>query len=162
MTIKQRTVTCLWFDTQGEAAATFYVSLFPNSRITTVSRYGKGSPLPEGTALVVNFELDGIAYMALNGGPVFQLSEAASIVAYCGDQSEIDRLWTALTADGGRESRCGWLRDRFGLSWQIVPARLAEMMSDPDPARKGRVFARLMSMGKIDLPGLEAAFTGEA
>ena len=160
MTTRKRVSTCLWFDRQAEEAVTFYTSLLPNSRITALSRYGEGAPLPAGTALTVLFELDGTEYMALNGGPVFTLSEAVSIVVSCEDQAEIDRLWSALTADGGRESRCGWLKDRFGLSWQIVPKRLGEMMSSDNNAGKGRIFAAFMKMSKLDIAELEAAFNG--
>jgi len=156
----QRVSTCLWFDRQAEDAANFYVSLLPNSRITGLSRYGEGAPLPAGTALTVTFELDGTEYMALNGGPVFALSEAVSLIVSCETQAEVDRLWNALVADGGKESRCGWLKDRFGLSWQIIPARLREMMSSGEGTRKGRAFAELMKMGKIDVARLEAAWTG--
>jgi predicted 3-demethylubiquinone-9 3-methyltransferase (glyoxalase superfamily) len=156
----QAITTCLWFDRDGENAAKFYVSLFANSRIKAVSRYGKGAPLPEGTALMTVFELDGVEIMALNGGPVFKLSEAASLVVRCDTQAEIDRLWAALTADGGKESRCGWLKDRFGLSWQIVPSRLDELMSSGDAAAKQRVFAAVMGMVKFDIARLEAAAEG--
>ena len=160
MTTRKRVSTCLWFDRQAEEAVTFYTSLLPNSRITSLSRYGEGAPLPAGTALTVNFELDGTEYMALNGGPVFTLNEAVSIVVSCDDQAEIDRLWSALTSDGGRESRCGWLKDRFGLSWQIVPKRLGELMSSDNSAGKGRVFGAFMKMSKFDIAALEAAFNG--
>ncbi len=151
----QRVTTCLWFDDQAEQAATFYTSLFDDSGITAVSRQ------PDGRALMVEFELDGVAFQGLNGGPVFQLSEACSLSVACDTQAEIDRLWTALVADGGVESQCGWLKDRFGLSWQIVPTTLGAMMTDPDPARVGRVAAAFMSMKKFDLAALEAAFHGE-
>lgn len=156
----QKVSTCFWFDTQGEDAAKFYVSLLPNSRITGVSRYGKGAPLPEGTALTVTFELAGTEFMALNGGPHFQLSEAASLMVQCDDQAEIDRLWSALLAGGGKEHRCGWLKDRFGMSWQIVPAKLRLLMQGGDAERKGRVMAALLQMAKLDLPALEAAYDG--
>ena len=149
---RQRVTTCLWFDDQAEAAATFYTSLFDDSRITAVSRQ------PDGRALMVVFELGGVEFQGLNGGPVFQLSEACSLSVICDTQSEIDRLWTALVADGGEESQCGWLKDRFGLSWQIVPSTLGAMMTDPDPDRVGRVAAAFMSMKKFDLAALEAAF----
>lgn len=150
----QKVTTCLWFDDQAEEAATFYSSLLDDSRITAVSRQ------PDGQALMVEFELAGVAYQALNGGPVFKLSEACSLSVACDTQAEIDRLWTALTAGGGEESQCGWLKDRFGLSWQIVPTTLGAMMTDPDPERVGRVVAAFMSMKKFDLSALEAAFRG--
>lgn len=156
----QKVSTCFWFDKQAEEAASFYVSLLPNSRITSVSRYGKGAPMPEGTALMVTFELSGTGFMALNGGPHFQLSEAASLVVQCDDQAEIDRLWDALLPDGGKEQQCGWLKDRYGLSWQIVPARLRAMMNEGDAERTARVMGALMQMVKLDLPALEAAYRG--
>jgi predicted 3-demethylubiquinone-9 3-methyltransferase (glyoxalase superfamily) len=152
--------TCLWFDRNGEEAANFYVSLIPNSRITGLSRYGEGAPMPAGTALIVTFELDGAQYMALNGGSTFQQSEAVSLMVYCDDQAEVDRLWSALTADGGKESACGWLKDRFGVSWQITPRRLMEMMTSSDEVRKARAFAEMMTMRKLDIARLEAAWAG--
>ena len=151
----QRVKTCLWFDTQAEEAAIFYTSLFGDSQITAVSRQ------PDGQALMVEFELSGVAYQALNGGPVFQLSEACSLSVACDTQAEIDRLWSTLIAGGGEESQCGWLKDRFGLSWQIVPSGLGTMMTDPDPERVGRVAAAFMAMKKFDLAVLEAAYRGE-
>jgi len=156
VTIKQRVSTCLWYDREGELAANFYVSLFPNSKIIGVMRYGDGAPLPAGTAMLTRFELDGAEFAALNGGPHFKLTEAASLVALCEDQREIDRLWEALTADGGAESQCGWLKDRFGLSWQIIPAGIDKMMSDP--AKGARVFEAIMPMKKINIAALNAAF----
>jgi predicted 3-demethylubiquinone-9 3-methyltransferase (glyoxalase superfamily) len=160
MSSVQKVSTCFWFDKQGEDAAKFYVSLLPNSRITAVSRYGKGSPLPEGTALTVTFELAGTEFMALNGGPHFKLTEAASLVVQCESQAEIDRLWSALLAGGGKEQQCGWLKDRYGMSWQIVPAKLRTLMQDGDAAQSGRVMAAVMQMVKLDLPTLEAAYEG--
>jgi predicted 3-demethylubiquinone-9 3-methyltransferase (glyoxalase superfamily) len=156
----QKVSTCLWFDTEAEEAAQLYVSLLPKSRITAVSRYGKGAHMPEGTVLTVTFELAGTEFMALNGGPHFKFSEATSLVIRCDSQAEIDRLWSALLADGGKEQQCGWLKDRYGLPWQIVPSRLADMMQDADPERSSRVMAALMQMVKLDLPQLEAAYAG--
>jgi predicted 3-demethylubiquinone-9 3-methyltransferase (glyoxalase superfamily) len=153
-------VTCLWFDRDGEEAANFYVSLIPNSRITGLSRYGEGSPIPAGTALIVTFELAGTPYMILNGGPMYQLSEAASLMVYCEDQAEVDRLWSALTADGGKEVQCGWLKDKFGVFWQIVPTRLMEMMTSSDEVRKARAFTEMTKMVKLDIAKLEAAWNG--
>ncbi|MFZ5616862.1 MAG: VOC family protein [Pseudomonadota bacterium] len=155
MTVKRRVSTCLWFNDEGEEAANFYVSLFPNSRVVSVTRYGEGAPMPKDLAMLTRFELDGVQFAALNGGPHFKLTEAASLVALCDTQQEIDRLWTALTAKGGAESRCGWLKDRFGLSWQIIPSFLDEVMADP--ARAGRVMAAVMPMKKIDIATLKAA-----
>jgi len=151
----QKVTTCLWFDTQAEDAAKLYTSLFDDSRISAVSRQ------PDGQALMVEFELAGITYQALNGGPVYQLSEACSLSVACDTQAEIDHFWSALLAGGGEESQCGWLKDRFGLSWQIVPSALGTMMTDPDPERVGRVVAAFMSMKKFDLAALEAAYRGE-
>ena len=155
-----KVLTCLWFDQNGEDAAKFYVSLLPGSKIGHVSRYGKNGRMPEGLAMVVRFDLAGTQYMALNGGPMFKQSEATSIVLQCEDQAEIDRLWSALTADGGKESMCGWLKDRFGVSWQIVPARMGEWMGGSDPAVAGRVGAAFMGMRKLDIAALEKAARG--
>lgn len=158
MTIKQRVSTCLWYDSEGEEAANFYVSLFPNSRIVGVMRYGEGAPMPKGTAMLTRFELDGAEFAALNGGPHFKLTEAASLVALCENQDEIDRLWTRLTANGGAESQCGWLKDRFGLSWQIIPEGIDKMLSDP--VKGQRVFAAIMPMKRIVIAKLQAAYNG--
>ena len=152
--------TCLWFDRQAEEAAGFYTSLVPDSRITGVSRYGKGGPMPEGTALIVTFELAGTPYMALNGGPHFTFTEAVSIVVTCDTQVEIDRLWRALTADGGAESQCFWLKDRYGLSWQIVPSQIQRWMSSEDKLAAARVMSVIMASVKPDIARLEAAFNG--
>lgn len=160
MAIAQRISTCLWFNDKGEEAASFYVSLLPNSRIVHVSRYGPGQPLPEGTAMLTRFELEGVSFAALNGGPMFPLSEAVSLVVTCDTQAEIDRLWNALIADGGAESMCGWCKDRFGLSWQIIPSQLDAWMSSGDGEGIGRMFGTLMQMRKIDLAALDAAFRG--
>jgi predicted 3-demethylubiquinone-9 3-methyltransferase (glyoxalase superfamily) len=121
----------LWFDTEGLEAAEFYVSVFPNSKITDVTYYGEAGPGPAGTVLTVDFVLDGQEYTAINGGPQFTFDEAISLLVHCADQDEVDYYWNALTADGGEESQCGWLKDKFGLSWQIVPARLMELLQDP-------------------------------
>jgi predicted 3-demethylubiquinone-9 3-methyltransferase (glyoxalase superfamily) len=156
----QRISTCLWFDNKGEEAAKFYVSLFPNSRVVHVNRYGPGQPLPEGTAMLTRFELDGVSFAALNGGPMFALSEAVSLVVTCDDQAEIDRLWTGLIANGGAASMCGWCKDRFGLSWQIIPSQMAEWMASKDSAAMGRLWSVLMQMKKLNLAALDAAFRG--
>ncbi|MEZ5921319.1 MAG: VOC family protein [Parvularculaceae bacterium] len=160
MSIKQRLSTCLWFDCDAEEAVTFYVSLFPNSRILSISRYSAGGRMEEGLAMLVRFELDGVEYAALNGGPMFKHSEAASIVALCEDQAELDRVWNALIADGGAESMCGWCKDRFGLSWQVLPAMLGDMMGRPASPGKARAWEGLMSMRKIDISALEKAYAG--
>ena len=151
-----RTYPCLWFDTRAEEAAEFYTSVFPNSRITTVTRYPAGSGEREGTVLTVEFELDGARYLALNGGPEFTFDEAISITIDVKDQDELDRYWDALTADGGQESMCGWLKDKFGLSWQVVPANWDEI-ANGDPERAAKVFAAMMGMKKLDIAALEAA-----
>ncbi|HLQ11842.1 MAG TPA: VOC family protein [Steroidobacteraceae bacterium] len=151
--------TCFWFDTQAEEAARFYVSLFADARVTEISRYGPGQPMPDGLALAVNLEIEGARFMLLNGGPVFRQSEAASICVSCDTQAEIDRLWSALTAGGGKESMCGWLKDRYGVSWQITPAILGPLMSG-DPARAARVMGAFMQMRKFDIAALQAAARG--
>lgn len=155
----QNITPCLWFDDQGEDAANFYVSIFERSRILEVSRYGEGAPVPAGTAMVVEFELDGLRLQALNGGPAFDFTEAISLSIAAPTQADIDRLWDALTADGGEPGRCGWLKDKYGLSWQVVPPRLSELLSDPDPAKAGAVMKAMLPMGKLDLAALEAAYT---
>jgi predicted 3-demethylubiquinone-9 3-methyltransferase (glyoxalase superfamily) len=153
-------VTCLWFDDQGEEAATFYTSVFPNSAITEVTRYGAGAPAQEGSVMTVSFSLDGQEYVALNGGPQFTFTEAISLQVHCSSQEEVDRYWTALTADGGEEGPCGWLKDRYGLSWQIVPTALLELNADPDRGRADRAFAAMMSMKKLDIAELLRAADG--
>ena len=147
---------CLWFDTQGEDAARFYTSLFPNSRILEISHYGDANPSRAGQVMVVRFELDGQTFMALNGGPQYTFGEAVSFTIDCADQAEVDRYWEALT-DRGEEGPCGWLKDRFGLSWQVVPTRLVELLGDPDADRAQRVMRAMMSMRKIVIADLEAA-----
>jgi predicted 3-demethylubiquinone-9 3-methyltransferase (glyoxalase superfamily) len=153
------TYPCLWFDTQAQEAAEFYTSLFPNSRIGTITKYPKGSGDREGQVLTVAFELDGDRYLALNGGTEFTFTEAISITIDVADQAELDRYWDALTADGGEEGPCGWLKDKFGLSWQVVPANWAQVAGG-EPDRAARVFAALMKMKRIDIAALEAAAEG--
>ncbi|MGJ8562628.1 MAG: VOC family protein [Alphaproteobacteria bacterium] len=148
--------TCLWFDKDGEEAAKFYVSLLPNSHIENSVR-----PAPDGPALVVEFSLSGAPYMVLNGGPMFTPSEAASISVLTDDQAETDHFWEALTTEGGAENHCGWLKDKYGISWQIVPEILPRLLSDPDRAAAGRVQQAMMQMGKLNIAELEAAFRGE-
>ncbi len=150
---------CLWFDDQAEAAAQFYCSVFTDAAVGTISRYGEGAQLPAGTALMVNFTIGGRPFMALNGGPHFTFTEAVSFVIECKDQPEIDRYWSAL-GEGGREQQCGWLKDRYGLSWQIVPRQIAAWMTDPDPVRVSQVMQALMQMIKIDIAALENAYVG--
>jgi predicted 3-demethylubiquinone-9 3-methyltransferase (glyoxalase superfamily) len=149
----------LWFDTQGEEAAEFYVSVFPNSKITAVNHYGEAGPREAGTVLTVDFVLDGQEYTAINGGPQFTFDEAISLLVHCADQDEVDYYWDKLT-DGGEESQCGWLKDRFGLSWQIVPAGMEEILGDPDPARSQRAMKAMFGMKKLDVAALRAAADG--
>jgi predicted 3-demethylubiquinone-9 3-methyltransferase (glyoxalase superfamily) len=154
-----KSVPCLWFDTEGEAAAEFYTSVFPNSEILNVSRYGPGGMRPEGLAMTVTFTVDGQEYMALNGGPEFTFSEAISFMIPCETQDEADRYWYALT-EGGQESQCGWLKDRFGVSWQIVPTGMFALLSDPDPERAARAMTAMLSMQRIDLAVMASAADG--
>lgn len=154
----QKITPYLWFDNQAEEAATFYTSVFPNSEITNVSRYGDAGPGPEGTAMIVNFHLDGQDFIALNGGPQFKFAEAISLYVDCKDQAEVDDLWQRLTADGGEESQCGWLKDKYGLSWQIIPSVLGELMGDPDPEKAVRVTQAMLAMQKIDIQELKDAY----
>lgn len=153
----QKITSCLWFDTQAEDAAKFYTSIFPNSKIGKTSRYGEGGPGPAGSVMTIEFELDGQKFLGLNGGPIFTFTEAISFIVSCETQDEIDRYWTRLTADGGAPVQCGWLKDKFGLSWQIVPTVLAELVGSGDGARAGRVMGALMKMVKLDIAGLKAA-----
>jgi predicted 3-demethylubiquinone-9 3-methyltransferase (glyoxalase superfamily) len=150
---------CLWFNGQAEDAARFYVSVL-GGELGDISRYGDGAPFPAGTALVVEFTLRGVAFQALNGGPMYALSPAMSLSVTCQDQPELDRTWDALLADGGQESRCGWLTDRFGLSWQIVPEGMAELFAGPDAAGAARAMAAMMGMVKLDIAALEQAYRG--
>jgi predicted 3-demethylubiquinone-9 3-methyltransferase (glyoxalase superfamily) len=149
---------CLWFDTEGEEAAHFYTSVFPNSRIVEVSHYGSAGPRPEGTVMTVSFELDGQPFVALNGGPDFTFSEAISFQVDCESQEEVDAYWSTLS-EGGEEGPCGWLKDKFGLSWQIVPTVLPELLSDPDREKSQRVMQAMLSMKKIEIDELERAAT---
>ena len=149
----------LWFDTQAEQAANFYVSIFPNSKITRVVRRSKGVPGPEGEVLVVDFEIDGQKVSAMNGGTHYTLSAAFSFVDHCKDQAEVDHYWETLS-QGGQTNMCGWTTDRFGLSWQVTPDALLEMISDPDKAKVQRVMAAMMQMTKLDIAKLREAFAG--
>jgi predicted 3-demethylubiquinone-9 3-methyltransferase (glyoxalase superfamily) len=151
-------IPCLWFDGQAEEAARFYVSVFPNSRVLSVNPAPEGTPDGSaGDALTVEFELDGVRFTGLNGGPHFHFSEAISFQIDTADQAETDRYWDALLADGGEESVCGWLKDRFGLSWQVVPRRLQELMTDADPGRSSRAMKAMLQMRRIDIAAIEAA-----
>jgi predicted 3-demethylubiquinone-9 3-methyltransferase (glyoxalase superfamily) len=146
----------LWFDTQAEEAAEFYTSVFPNSKITDVSRYGPAGPRKEGMVMTVEFELDGQRFIALNGGSDFSFNEAVSFMIDCRDQDEVDTYWNTLS-DGGEEGPCGWLKDRYGLSWQVVPTRMFELLGDPDREKANRAMAAMLKMGKIEIAGLEEA-----
>lgn len=150
----------LWFDGQAEQAANHYVALFPGSKIGKIARYGEAGPATPGSVMVVEFELNGQPFAALNGGPAFSFTEAVSFVIECQDQAEVDRYWDGLLAGGGKPVQCGWLKDRFGLSWQVVPLALREMMADPDPAKVERVTEQMLKMVKLDLAPLRAAFDG--
>lgn len=158
--MKARISPCLWFDRQAEDAAKFYCSIFPNSKIKTVSHYGDNMQLPKGTVLAVMFELDGQPVMGLNGGPLFTFSEAISLVVYCDSQKEIDHYWSKLSGSGGQEVQCGWLKDKFGLSWQIVPRALDRMLDGTDPARTQRVMDVVMKAVKLDVAAMEKAYAG--
>jgi predicted 3-demethylubiquinone-9 3-methyltransferase (glyoxalase superfamily) len=149
--------TFLTYNTQAEEAARLYVSLFPNSRIVEVNRYGEGGPMPAGTAMTVSFQLDGQDYVAMNGGPSFSFAEGFSLYVRCQTQAEVDELWDGLTAGGGEPGRCGWLRDRFGVSWQVIPEALPRLLTDPDPATAGSVLQAMLKMSKIDVAELERA-----
>ena len=146
----------LWFDTQAEEAAHYYTSVFPNSRVTGTVRYGEAGPGPAGTVATVEFELDGQQMVALNGGPQFRFNEAVSFQISCESQEEVDRYWTAL-GDGGEEGPCGWLTDRYGLSWQVTPTRLTELLADPDPDVADRAMRAMLTMKKIDIAAIEEA-----
>jgi len=164
-TMSQKITPFLWFDDQAEEAANLYVDLFKarpgtpagQSKVTDVARYGEAGPGEPGKAMTVSFELDGQEFTGLNGGPEFGFTEAVSFLVHCGSQEEVDYFWDALTADGGEESQCGWLKDRYGLSWQIVPDRLMELLGDPDPGRAQRAMQAMLQMRKIDIATLERA-----
>ncbi|MFN8663858.1 MAG: VOC family protein [Thermomicrobiales bacterium] len=153
--MRQKITPFLWFVDNAEEAANYYVSVFPNSKVSDIARMGEGGP-----ALTVAFSLDGQDFVGLNGGPVHAFTEAVSFVIDCETQADVDRYWETLTADGGQPGDCGWLKDRFGLSWQVVPRRLPELLTDPDPARAQRAMQAMMQMHKIDIAALEAAANG--
>jgi predicted 3-demethylubiquinone-9 3-methyltransferase (glyoxalase superfamily) len=147
----------LWFDTQAEEAANFYTSIFKNSKIVKITRYGEGAPGPKGSVMTVAFTLDGQEFTALNGGPLFKFTEAISFIVNCNRQEEVDSYWAKLL-EGGEESRCGWLKDKYGLSWQIIPTILGKMLSDPNPQKAKRVMEAMLAMKKIDIAGLKKAY----
>ncbi len=152
----QKVTPWLWFDTEAEEAARFYTSVFPRSHLGEITRYGSAGPRPEGTVMTVSFELDGQPFVALNGGPEFAFTEAVSFQVACDDQEEVDRFWSAL-GERGEPGPCGWLKDRFGLSWQIVPTRLYELVGNPDREISQRVMEAMLGMGKLEIAGLERA-----
>ena len=160
----QKIIPCLWFDNQAEEAANFYTSIFKNSKIGNISRYGKeGYEIhgrEEGTVMTIEFEIDGQKFTALNGGPVFKFNEAISFVVNCANQEEIDYYWEKLTASGGQESVCGWLKDKYGLSWQIVPEIMSELVGDPTSEKSQRAMKAMLQMKKIDIEGLMEAYEG--
>jgi predicted 3-demethylubiquinone-9 3-methyltransferase (glyoxalase superfamily) len=156
----QKITPYLWFDTEGEEAARFYTSLFKNSSVIDVSYYGDAGPRPAGMAMTVTFEIDGQRFVALNGGPDFTFNEAVSFQVSCESQEEVDYLWESLT-DGGQPGPCGWLKDRYGLSWQIVPTALEQLLNDPDPQRAQRAMKAMLGMSKLDIGELERAAAGE-
>ncbi|MBL8643979.1 MAG: VOC family protein [Rhodospirillaceae bacterium] len=157
----QKITPFLWFDNKAEEAANFYAATFPNSKITHVMRYGEGAPLPAGTVLTITVSINGLDFVCLNGGPHYTFSPATSFMAPCDTQAEVDHLWDALSA-GGEVMQCGWLTDKFGVTWQITPHALLTMMSDKDSAKVKRVTAAMMQMKKLDLPALTKAFEGRA
>ena len=155
----QKITPCLWFDTEAEEAAAYYTSIFDNSRIVEVSRFGEAGPRPEGMVMAVNFELDGHEFVALNGGPEFSFNEAVSFQVHCESQDEVDHYWSRLAAEG-EEGQCGWLKDRYGVSWQVIPTRLMELLADPDAERSQRAMEAMLGMKKIDVAAVEQAADG--
>ena len=158
--MQQKIVPNLWFDTESEEAAAFYTSVFPNSRVVRVTHYTEGAPREAGMVMTVEFELDGQRFVAINGGPQFDFGEAISLQIDCADQDEVDHYWEKL-ADGGEEGQCGWLKDRYGVSWQVTPAGFEEIMTDPDPERVNRAMQAMFRMKKLDLAALQAAADGK-
>ncbi len=153
----QKITPYLWFDTEAEEAANFYTSLFKNSKISGISRYGEGAPKPAGSVMTISFELDGQEFVALNGGPEFKFNESISLYVNCQDQAEVDWFWEKLT-EGGEEGPCGWLKDRYGLSWQVIPSGLGEMIAGPDAAKSQRALQAMFQMKKIDLNQMRLAY----
>jgi len=165
MAIVQKITPCLWFDNQAEEAVKFYVSIFRNSELGAITRYGKEGfevhKMPEGTVLTVSFKLEGQEFTALNGGPIFKFTEAISLIVHCESQAEVDYYWGKLTAGGDpKAQQCGWLKDKYGLSWQVVPVALFDMMKDKDAKKSGNVMNAMLQMKKLDLAGLQAAHAG--
>jgi predicted 3-demethylubiquinone-9 3-methyltransferase (glyoxalase superfamily) len=154
----QKITPFLWFDTQAEEAANLYVSIFKNSKILKVARYGEAGPGPAGSVMIINFQIEGQEFIALNAGPRFKFTEAISFVINCQTQEEVDHYWNKLTADGGQESMCGWLKDKYGLSWQVTPTILGELMADKDAKKAQRVMQAMLQMKKIDIAALKRAY----
>lgn len=159
--LKHKITPFLWYDTQAEQAVELYLGLFGKGRVLQHQRWGSGTPYPEGSTMSVTFELSGQNLIAFNGGPHFKFNEAASLFVVCDDQAEVDKLWNGLTAKGGQESQCGWLKDPFGLSWQVVPKAFLQMMSDPDSKRVMRTTQAMLKMHKLDVAALKRAYDGE-
>lgn len=157
----QKITPFLWFDGKAEEAAKFYISIFKNSKIGRISRYGEAGPGPKGAAMSATFELDGQEFIALNGGPQFTFSPAISFFVNCETQEEVDEIWEKL-CEGGKKNRCGWLQDKFGVSWQVIPTALGKLMSDPDPEKSGRVMRAMLQMEKIDIRGLQQAYENKS
>ncbi|OIJ66578.1 VOC family protein [Streptomyces mangrovisoli] len=153
--------TCLWFDGQAEEAAEYYVSVFKNSRIGRIGRFSEAGPGPAGSVMAVEFFIDGQSFVGLNGGPQFTFSEAISFQIHCADQAEVDLYWAKLTEDGGEPGPCGWLKDKYGVSWQVVPDELLELVTDPDPEKAARTSKAMFAMGKLDMAALRRAYDGE-
>lgn len=158
--MQQEIIPNLWFDTEAEEAAEFYCSIFPDSKILKVTGYPEGAPRETGMVMTVDFELNGNRFTGINGGPDFKFDEAVSFLITCDDQDEVDRYWERLTAEGGKESMCGWLRDRYGVSWQVVPAGMDELFDDPDPERAKRAMEAMLQMRRLDIAALRAAADG--
>jgi predicted 3-demethylubiquinone-9 3-methyltransferase (glyoxalase superfamily) len=155
----QKITPFLWFDGEAEEATNFYVSIFKNSKITRISRFGEGGPAPKGTVMSTSFQLEGQDFIALNGGPQFTFTPAISLFVNCETQAEVDELWQKLS-EGGKQERCGWLKDKYGLSWQIIPTILGKLLQDPDPVKSKRAMAAMLQMDKIDIQGLQKAHDG--
>jgi predicted 3-demethylubiquinone-9 3-methyltransferase (glyoxalase superfamily) len=157
--VAEKITTCLWFDTQAEEAAEFYASVFDGSKVLNVARYGDAGPGPAGQVMTVLFEIEGRTFMGLNGGPAFSFNEAVSFVIDCASQEEVDRYWAALS-DGGTESQCGWLKDRYGVSWQVVPSVMGQLLGGPDPDGAQRAMQAMLGMQKLDIAALQKAYDG--
>jgi two-component system sensor histidine kinase QseC len=157
----QKITPSLWFNDNAEEAINFYLTVFKNGKVGNKSYYGEGAPLPKGTLLAATFQLDGLEFMALNGGPLFPFTEAVSFTVNCENQEEVDYYWNALSGNGGKTSQCGWLKDKYGLSWQITPTILSKLLSDSNKEKAGRAMQAMMKMQKLDIAALEKAFNGE-